>query len=288
MVDLVDRAIVVEWLAKLALRCAPIKSGAEDTELRIRTFAAPLAADLPAGAFTDASLEAISRKCEFFPGYAQLRKLLDGWWEANKASPLIALSGGIPEGMPAADRSMIIFWREYISGAKPLPTNVSLDTWLSMIRKPTPAAFAFLCNTCTKAASIAVRHNWIRDRRTTPTADEIEAVHDAVLDAKAAMHPTAATMPVQPPRPAAAPTPPAQASPPATDEPRPSPVPAKTLSPEHLAAHRMAAGISIPPSPTPAPAKAGSRPFAARPANDAHPPPPKPAPAPAGGPFPWS
>lgn len=89
-----------------------------------------------------------------------------------------------------------------------------------------------------------------------------------------------ATAPVQPRRAAAAPIPPTRSPAAATGENRPSPVPAKTLAPEHLAAYRQATGINAPVTPRPS----GPKPFVPRPANDPHPP-PQPS---AGGPFPWS
>jgi hypothetical protein len=280
--------VVAAWLNDLSILISGSYSQAEQ-QAKVAALTGVLADAFPqAAAFTKESLYAVSRVAREMT-FPELHKRLDGWWQANKATPLVALAGDVPAGMPAADRSMIVFWREYISGAKPRPDNMSLDTWLSMIRKPTPAAFAFLCNTCNTASSIAVRHGWIIDRRVRPTEDEIAAVHDAagqvVAAARAKYGPIAypPEAPVQPAPASAAPTPPVIAAVAATDEARPSPVPAKTLAPEHLVAYRKAAGINLPP---PASAPPGSRPFAARPANDAHPP-PAPVGSP-GGPFPWS
>lgn len=109
----------------------------------------------------------------------------------------------------------------------------------------------------------------------------LEYIPDAATVADVVPIARGATAGVQPPSASAAPPPPAKGPDAATGENRPSPVPAKTLAPEHLAAYRQAAGIKVPATPPPSTAK----PFAARPANDPHPPPPKPS---AGGPFPWS
>jgi len=282
---------VATWLNDLAILISGSYSQAEQ-KAKVAALTAVMADAFPtSAAFTKESLYAVSRVAREM-AFPELHKRLDAWWQANKtALPSLA---GVPEGMPAADRAMVGFWREYVSGAKSLGPNLTLDTWLSMIRKPTPAAFGYLCRTDNTAAEIAVRHGWIRDRRAVPTEDDIERVHQTVLDAKAAMHsgsntrderastiPPAAMGAVQAPRPAAAPPPPANAADAATGENRPSPVPAKTLAPEHLAAYRQAAGIKQPTTPPPSTAK----PFAARPANDPHPPPPQPS---TGGPFPWS
>jgi hypothetical protein len=190
MSEQTNRAIVVSWLAALAIRCAPKRS--EDVELIIRTYAAPIAQDVPARVFGDDCLEFVSRQFEHFPGYAALRKQLDVWQGRNPERRAVPAPG---IEMPAADRVMVGCWQRYRANEAVLPRGVSLESWLSTCRKPCPHAFRYITDTDLVAAEIALKHGWRRDPQPPPSEAEMASVHDQITQTLAEMRPAREFMP---------------------------------------------------------------------------------------------
>jgi hypothetical protein len=108
----------------------------------------------------------MAKEFTFFPSYAELVRHLYRWWDINR--PKTTTLPGMDEDMPEADRAIVCFWNEYRFGDKKFArgnTVKEFDHWLSMIRKPTPAAFDYLCRTDTFAAEIAIRKRWVSNAR---------------------------------------------------------------------------------------------------------------------------
>jgi len=279
MADATPQPVVQAWLIRLGLRCAPTK-GQEDNALRVVEYVPGLAASLPSRAFCDASLEAVSARFEFFPAYAVLRKALEKWLDDNK-SRVLALPG-VPENLPATDRCLIAAWNATRSGTRPLAAGVTLKTHLDILRKPAPAAFAYLLRTDDVARGIAEEAGWVR-------------VHDEA-DAAPAPGPVgavAAAVRAPPLYAASAPAPATDAAAvAAADKGFVAAFAAKhggrspgALSEDLLAKRREEAGIKFP-AVKPKP-RGGAKPFVPRPANDPAllPDPPDCDPS---GPFAWS
>ena len=80
------------WVSKLALLTVGGKT--PPTKQQIGLYAMTLAAELPASAFTEASLHEVAQGCEFFPAYSVVKTALEGWHEAHEqkrlASPVTA------------------------------------------------------------------------------------------------------------------------------------------------------------------------------------------------------
>lgn len=270
MVDITPRDLIVEWLARLAVRCVP-KNSKEDIEVIVRTYAAPMAADIPAAAFTAESLEAVARQFPWFPPYAGLRKAIDKWLKANQPQKAVPAPG---VDLPAADRCMVGFWNEYRAGTRTLYGGP--EHWLDTFRMSLPQMFNYITNTDPMAAEIAVKRGWRRERVPRPSEAEREAVSQAVADYTGKL--------VVPPSERATPGP--ARGQPASPPPR---TVIATLRPEQLHAIRMAnpalrpiaereaariaalAGAKPPDTPTesePQPRPEGINPFMPRPAGE--------------------
>jgi hypothetical protein len=152
------------WLNDLGALVAGSMPLAE-TKTRIAAVTSLLAEHFPrAETFTRASLAAMAREFRFFPSYAEVFEHLNRWWDINRPQPIPL--PGMNEDMPEADRIMVLFWNEYRSGDKEFAngnTPEKFEHWLSMIRRPTPVAFNYLCLTDPNAAEIARRNRWISE-----------------------------------------------------------------------------------------------------------------------------
>lgn len=67
-------AAVRQWLARLGVLCTS-KMSADEAESIVREYVAVL--KYPACCYTESSLDAIARKCKWFPSYAELCDALD-------------------------------------------------------------------------------------------------------------------------------------------------------------------------------------------------------------------
>jgi hypothetical protein len=137
--------------------------------------------------FTSASARFVAIECGLMslPSVGILSKFLGKWWNSNKPA-LTALPGVDDEDMPAADRSMVRVWRDIRGGTKSLPRGVTLDTWLDMTRRPTPAAFAYIVKTDDEARKIAERREWMREpREPVPVVDHLGAIKRSLAAAPA-------------------------------------------------------------------------------------------------------
>lgn len=268
-----------KWLVGLSQHVAKGHDGG-DLAAMIERTAVMLAAKAPADLFTGDSLEFCLRRFKFFPTYADLWARLQTFQREQLKQHAIAGpsadSTSFPgaDDMPAADRAMVGFWSEYQSGAKKFPSNVTRATWLSMIRRPAPAAFQYIMSTDDTARAIALDKGWIREPEEIANETR-EVVHEQVREVRASTVDDA-------PRPAA-PTPAATPSPPEGVGERFEAQHGRkigALTSAQLDELRKASGIRVPAS-----RPAGSRVYTPpRPANDATPPPPDNG----GGPFPWS
>jgi len=177
---------VTGWIADLANLTAGNQPLA-DAKTKIAGMASVIAEAFPdPRTFSRRSLEEIAAQNTFFPAYGQLKAQLERWWNQNRPAAGPALTAPDENGLEAADRSMLVFWGEYTSGAKVLPEGVTLTGWLSMCRAHRPKAFAQLVRTDPKAADIAVRKRWHIPEsgpRHVPTPEEEEAVHQTAQEA---------------------------------------------------------------------------------------------------------
>lgn len=70
------------WVAKLSLLTTGGRT--PPTKQTINLYAEILAADLPMGAFTEASLHEVAGGCEFFPAYSVVKTALEAWHATAK------------------------------------------------------------------------------------------------------------------------------------------------------------------------------------------------------------
>jgi len=143
-----------DWLIDLGVLCAP-RPGAEPAAKVVSAYI-PLLRDLPAGAWTQQSREAVARQSVFFPAYAELRERLESWWDANK--PRVALLPGHVAMAPLSDagKRWAAFWvtRAGEGGSDDARANV-----LDLIRGNDPDAYAWVLGNDPAAARLAARRN---------------------------------------------------------------------------------------------------------------------------------
>lgn len=77
---------VTLWLSKLALLTVGGKT--PPTKQQIGLYAMTLAAELPLGAFTEASLKEVANGCEFFPAYSVVKTALEAWHATERVRSL--------------------------------------------------------------------------------------------------------------------------------------------------------------------------------------------------------
>jgi len=184
--------VVTGWLSDLANLTAGTAPLA-DAKTKIGGLASMLADDFPdPRAFSRESVRAVAEESNFFPAYGPLKRLLSAWWDKNRPAAGPALPGPDESNLAGADRSMIVFWSEYVAGTRPLPEGVTLAGWLSMCRRTCPNAYGYLARYDAKAAEITVRRRWTvpGQPRVQPTPEEEQAVHQL---AEAAVQAIAAT-----------------------------------------------------------------------------------------------
>lgn len=73
---------VAIWVSKLSLLTTGGKT--PPTKQTISLYAEILAGDLPATAFTEASLHEVASGCEYFPAYSVVKTALETWHEAAR------------------------------------------------------------------------------------------------------------------------------------------------------------------------------------------------------------
>lgn len=161
-----------KWLIDLGIRCAPT-SGTEDVEVKLANYVQVLTEDFPQSTFTDACLNYVSKKFEFFPAYSALVKALEVWTKENKPV-LISLPAGEDATLDPDDRMWVKMWMKRQDPLYESPVTPRFD--LVLMRRYRPRAFAYLMAHDNQVAEIAVLNHWVGPQRGPKTDEERKAV----------------------------------------------------------------------------------------------------------------
>jgi hypothetical protein len=145
----------------------------------------PALADLPDGAFCDASAEHIGRNESRVPTYATLRKRLELWWQVNQPKTDLHRIGVDDASLDPDDLGWLRNWQRHKEAGF---NDISPATDLRLAMQHRPRVFAYLLRTDTKAAEVAVLNRWTlpeqqpRERSAEEIA-AVEATRDAAIRA---------------------------------------------------------------------------------------------------------
>lgn len=78
-----NRSEVRDWLKSLGVLVAGSISR-EEAEARLHAYVPLLSATFDDAAFCPESLEAVGRRCKFFPSYAEVVEHLSAWWSQHR------------------------------------------------------------------------------------------------------------------------------------------------------------------------------------------------------------
>jgi hypothetical protein len=173
--------IIGGWLTDLHIACTNSNVPIEERKAKVAALTGALALDFPDPAvFTRESLHALAKRNNFFPSFSVLSEQLSDWWEAHRPKHFCVPLELDHAEMPAEARANVIAWLKHAS-ANDLPRK-DMVLRLSIIRRCAPAGYRWLINNDNAAAEIAVTQRWSEPehRQAAPTAEEIEAVHQAV------------------------------------------------------------------------------------------------------------
>jgi len=180
-------------LANLSAGGAPIS----DARAKIAAMTAAISEDFPHQAFNRQSLMAVSRKCKFFPSYAELHEALSAWVGENRPRPL-SLPG--PEATALSDdeqywvrswqRHKAGDWGKAKDGSSCSGTKRQLRFELELMKKSYPEAFKWLVLHDEEAGRIAAIAGWTDSESLSPTDEEREAVSQAAKKAIRAIYRT--------------------------------------------------------------------------------------------------
>ena len=186
--------IVGGWLTDLANLCAggtPIS----DAKAKIAAMTAVISEDFPPEAFNRQSLVAVSKRCKFFPSYAELNEALTEWWRENRPA-LKALTGPNTAHLNDDEQYWIRSWQRHRAGdwgkakdgtpCSGSPRHLRFE--LELMKKSYPEAFKWLVLYDQEAGRIAALAGW-SDSSTeiSPTDEEREAVRHSVKKATQAI-----------------------------------------------------------------------------------------------------
>ena len=146
MTDPRSLQIIAAWLTQLS---AVVRHNAErPTKAQVALYATLLAAEMPSGAFTPASLAAVAAEMSWWPDHASLRRAVLAWWNDHKPACAPRLTGPGHVALDPVEAGWVAFWhrrRGEIEAPGYLPRlatpRADLARLASLIRWQSPRAW---------------------------------------------------------------------------------------------------------------------------------------------------